>query len=666
MNTQYYKKPETDALLNKKASTESVDGIKNEVSVMKSSVQQMEGNVTALSGDVTRIEDIVNKINEKPSNTYEATYVDNVFSLLENGEVKNQFTIVGGGGSGADSTTITIERITPESLVVLLDAPTNIEFNFTSVDSAGDTTGNATAIWKVGNTKVATSTVVQGKNSFNITPHLKIGANTIRMTVMDSFGTISAKTWTVTVVEFKIESNFDDTLFYSNEVIFRYTPYGNISKQIVFKLDGEQIATIGTSVTGRQMTQTIPKKPHGAHLLEVYMTAEINHQSVKSNSIFKDIIWIEPENTTPIIGCSIKQFEVKQYNTYNIKYVIYDPEHNPSTITLYENEKLLSTLKVDRTGQTWSYKSASTGAKTLKIKCRETMKTLNVTVTELGIDIKPKLTGIIDIARLPHGALERCKIVADDVARFKLTTADVQTGDTVKVTGTGKMYFVKDDSKLSTEAGYEVYTAGSATSVPWSGVTGKPSTFAPSAHNQDISTINGLQAALDSKAANKDMTGATGEANGTHGLVPAPVAGAQGKYLRGDGTWQTPPNTTYGNATGSIAGLMSPADKTKLDNIAPNANNYVHPTTPGNKHIPTGGQAGQFLKWSADGTAVWSWDNNTTYGIATASTAGLVKSATGVNKVGVDGAGIMSVATVSTDTIVNGGNTLILNGGGAA
>ena len=35
-----------------------------------------------------------------------------------------------------------------------------------------------------------------------------------------------------------------------------------------------------------------------------------------------------------------------------------------------------------------------------------------------------KLTGTIDIARLPHGALERCKIVADDVARFKLTTAD--------------------------------------------------------------------------------------------------------------------------------------------------------------------------------------------------------------------------------------------------
>lgn len=33
---------------------------------------------------------------------------------------------------------------------------------------------------------------------------------------------------------------------------------------------------------------------------------------------------------------------------------------------------------------------------------------------------------------------------------------------------------------------------------------------------------------------------------------------------------------------------------------------YTHPITPGNKHIPTGGGEGQFLKWNADGTAMWS------------------------------------------------------------
>lgn len=40
-----------------------------------------------------------------------------------------------------------------------------------------------------------------------------------------------------------------------------------------------------------------------------------------------------------------------------------------------------------------------------------------------------------------------------------------------------------------------------------------------------------------------DMTGATGSAAGTHGLVPAPAAGANNKFLRGDGTWQNTPNT---------------------------------------------------------------------------------------------------------------------------
>ena len=101
------------------------------------------------------------------------------------------------------------------------------------------------------------------------------------------------------------------------------------------------------------------------------------------------------------------------------------------------------------------------------------------TITSLNAS---KLFGTIDIARLPQGALERCVIVEDDTARFKLTTANIQLGDTVKVNKTQKMYFVINESKLNSEEGYTVYTAGTATSVPWSGVTGKPSTFTPSAH----------------------------------------------------------------------------------------------------------------------------------------------------------------------------------------
>ena len=66
-------------------------------------------------------------------------------------------------------------------------------------------------------------------------------------------------------------------------------------------------------------------------------------------------------------------------------------------------------------------------------------------------------------------------------------------------------------------------------------------------------------------------------------------------------------------STTSVAGSMSAADKTKLDGVAASANNYTHPTSNGNKHIPADGSAGQFLKYDSAGTAVWAADNNTVY-----------------------------------------------------
>ena len=76
------------------------------------------------------------------------------------------------------------------------------------------------------------------------------------------------------------------------------------------------------------------------------------------------------------------------------------------------------------------------------------------------------------------------------------------------------------------------------------------------------------------------LKGATSSAAGTAGYVPAPSAGASNRYLRSDGTWAVPPdtNTTYSVATTSTNGLMSAADKVKLNGIATNANNYTHPT----------------------------------------------------------------------------------------
>ena len=60
----------------------------------------------------------------------------------------------------------------------------------------------------------------------------------------------------------------------------------------------------------------------------------------------------------------------------------------------------------------------------------------------------------------------------------------------------------------------------------------------------------------------------------------------------------------------AITAIYTSEEKTKLSGIDSGANNYTHPDTPGNKHIPAGGSSGQILRWSADGTAIWGDENS--------------------------------------------------------
>lgn len=385
----------------------------------------------------------------------------------------------------------------------------------------------------------------------------------------------------------------------------------------------------------------------------------------------------------------------------------------------------------------------------------------NVTIstTLANFDASKIASGTISIDRLPKAALERLIVVANDTARFALTTATAQSGDTVKVTSTGKMYLIKDESKLNSEDGYEPYTASQASSVPWSGVTGKPSTFTPptssatvlggikvgyttsgknykvqldssgnayvnvpwtdnnTTYNEATADTLGLvkigyasngknyavllangkmyvnvpwtdnnttysQATSDNLGLVKigysangknypvaldgngkmyvnvpwtdtnttytNMGAATASVAGKAGLVPAPAAGAQAKYLRGDGTWQTPPNTTYSNMGGATSSAAGSAG------LVP---------------APAAGKQTSFLR--GDGT--WVVPTNTTYAKANTTTLGLVMigySENGKNyPVELDSSGKMYVNVPWTDTNTtygvvgaNGSTGLVKNG----
>ncbi|MGI0497641.1 hypothetical protein [Limnospira platensis] len=148
-----------------------------------------------------------------------------------------------------------------------------------------------------------------------------------------------------------------------------------------------------------------------------------------------------------------------------------------------------------------------------------------------------------------------------------------------------------------------------ATRLPtWSEVTSKPTTFTPSEHTHTIANVTGLQGALDGKeptftkntAFHKNFgttTGTVTEGNDvrlsnartptshTHTLsqitdsgnvAAIDTNGSTSNYLRGDGVWVTPPNTTYSAGTGlTLVG-------TEFRNTAPNVSTNLSTSTTSN------------------------------------------------------------------------------------
>lgn len=80
----------------------------------------------------------------------------------------------------------------------------------------------------------------------------------------------------------------------------------------------------------------------------------------------------------------------------------------------------------------------------------------------------------IPISKIPAAAMERLYVVESQSAAMSLT---IQEGDVVQIGSGGPMYFCVSESASTFATKFKVFTAGAATSVPWSGVTGKP-TFA--------------------------------------------------------------------------------------------------------------------------------------------------------------------------------------------
>lgn len=383
----------------------------SDVNALSSSVEKNTNNITSLSTTVGGLQSEINGIDKTPRKTYDVVYNDtenpevgeNVFALYEitnedqageERKLKTKFTIVGGSGGGTTST-LKIEYITTSPLIVTVNDKVIIKYRFSGQDSSGDQVSDGIATWKIGKQIISTGTAISGENTFDATNYIGVGTQKLTLSITDDAGSLVTKTWTVQKIDVRLESSFNDKLTYNmGQVSFDYTPYGAISKDIHFKLDGVELGKVTTSSSGIPMAYSIPAQTHGAHLLEAYITAEINGSTIESNHILKDIIWYNPESEDAVIGCVQTNITVQQYYTENVVYTVYDPKTETPTVTLAIDGKEVSTLQLDSNTQTWQYKPTDVGTHVLTITCRDTVKTINVTVEKLDIDVTPVTAGL--------------------------------------------------------------------------------------------------------------------------------------------------------------------------------------------------------------------------------------------------------------------------------
>ena len=398
-------KIEVDETLSNKGMAADASAVGSKLSELNSDIELIEAQMTEIGNLVSDITEADSGItvyykdgSSKTVDTKDTTVKVEEVNKSESGisiiytDGSTKDIEISGGTGGVSSGSATITRVTESSTQCVYGDECPITYVFNAVDSAGDTVGDGTATWYIGNVKKATSTAVQGENTFDISPYLSVGNNNVKLSIsVDTGGespVVTTKTWTVNAINMYAVWDYNDaTINTADTVVIKWTPYGNLLKTTHILIDGTEVATSETTRNGVEQYVTINKYPHGSHMVELYLTATVNDVEIRSESIFHDMIFVDADNTAPVISCSIDSAEMTQYNTLQIPIVIYTPTSLTSNAVLAVNGTQVATWEnVDRTIHYWNYTPNDFGEKVLTITSGETVKTINVSVAELDID----------------------------------------------------------------------------------------------------------------------------------------------------------------------------------------------------------------------------------------------------------------------------------------
>lgn len=449
--------------------------------------------------DTTRINSETNQEEDVTYlNLYEFDYgADNTIidTQSETMHLRAQVELPKGGGGAASTTVNNLIRIGAQTVQTIVGGTVLLRVFYSSWDGPQSNDGIYTL--KAGSTTIATGTFNSGASDevvsgwttgdgyyeFDVTNYCRVGTTSFTLSVNVN-GTNLGKSWSVNVIDLHIESDAPDTLLLaSNEsYVFPYTPFGALQKTLHVVIDGdtthEHTVSLVAATSGRANSYTITPAMiletgnalHGAHTIEMYLTANVGNTSQQTDSIIREYIWYDATDTeTPVILASSynnQTINTSQYSTVEIPYQVYKKGADSIDVYYYLDNAVEAfdhvTLE-DTNASTLSYLASIASLKNqrdeyiphiITIKVDNISISVNLIVAPLNIDIAPVSGAIIDFdpTMLSNSSTNRLPSWNVDGTTYNLTASenfnwseDVSGGG-YKEDADGKCFVVKAGS----------------------------------------------------------------------------------------------------------------------------------------------------------------------------------------------------------------------------
>lgn len=336
-----------------------------------------------------------------------------------------KLTIAGTGGGGSTDTpgslaTFSMSRLRADNgLATLFQKSLPISFVVRQTDELGDIASGIIGTYTLYINRIAKASgqivgtsytgnindipadvLLEEINTIDVGPYLPLGDSTVQITVESFDGRSSSKSVKVSTTNMVLTWNYDETTLnvrnsINTELELNWEISGDIEKTTHIVIDDNYANEI--KVTGKNSKQSYRinyqeyNLIHGAHKIEMYVTALIGGGEARTPSIYKNIIVAEENNTNTIISVGLFEQELNQYTTKRIPIMIYNVNNTAgdATVMLLEQGEVKDTWTnvSNLTIKEWSYTPLISGDIVLTIQSGNTEQTFNIKVNAINIDL---------------------------------------------------------------------------------------------------------------------------------------------------------------------------------------------------------------------------------------------------------------------------------------